>query len=139
MCACSYFCVTTNLTQGEASVHSSGTLWRLVRASMTVVGLVPPVSVDGDLLIDGGYLNNIPVDVMHQKGAPPSPTAGRGNGPCKPSRPVYQSAYTAPHRLVAAQLAQNCKNCIECNQPRPLSYCCTAGGCNAAGRNLHAH
>lgn len=65
---CSYFCVTTNLSRGEAAVHSDGLLWKLVRASMTIVGLVPPVFEQGDLLIDGGYLNNIPVDVMHQKG-----------------------------------------------------------------------
>ena len=30
-----------------------GTLWRLVRASMTIVGLLPPVFEDGDLLVDG--------------------------------------------------------------------------------------
>ena len=36
----SYFCVTTNLTRGEPSVHTRGQLWKLVRASMTIVGLV---------------------------------------------------------------------------------------------------
>ncbi|GIL50015.1 hypothetical protein Vafri_6357, partial [Volvox africanus] len=59
-----FFCVTTNLTRGEASVHTEGTLWKLVRASMTIVGLLPPVWEDGCLLVDGGYMNNMPVDVM---------------------------------------------------------------------------
>ena len=40
---CSYFCVTTNLSKGEPAAHCRGKLWRLVRASMTIVGLVPPV------------------------------------------------------------------------------------------------
>ena len=61
--------MTTNLSKGEPTYHEAGTLWRLVRASMTIVGLVPPVYEDGDLLVDGGYLNNMPVDVMHSMGA----------------------------------------------------------------------
>ena len=50
----SYFCITTNLSQAEPSVHQRGLLWKLVRASMTIVGLVPPVYYKGDLLVDGG-------------------------------------------------------------------------------------
>ncbi len=48
---------------------SQGLLWKLVRASMTIVGLLPPVCTDeGELLVDGGYMNNIPVDVMRGLG-----------------------------------------------------------------------
>ena len=65
---CSFFCMTTNMTRGEPTVHQQGLLWKLVRASMTIVGLVPPVYENGDLLIDGGYLNNMPVDVMRGLG-----------------------------------------------------------------------
>ena len=35
--------MSTNLSKGCPAVHSTGLLWRLVRASMTIVGLVPPV------------------------------------------------------------------------------------------------
>ncbi|GAB4820172.1 hypothetical protein N2152v2_007218 [Parachlorella kessleri] len=63
-----FFCVSTNLSKGAPSVHETGLLWKLVRASMTIVGLVPPVYEEGDLLVDGGYLNNIPVDVMRSLG-----------------------------------------------------------------------
>lgn len=65
---CRYFCISTNLSRGEPSVHEVGLLHRLVRASMTLVGLVPPVYHEGELLVDGGYLNNIPVDVMRGLG-----------------------------------------------------------------------
>lgn len=63
-----FFCVSTNLSRGAPSVHERGVLWRMCRASMTIVGLVPPVYHAGDLLVDGGYLNNIPVDVMRGLG-----------------------------------------------------------------------
>ena len=63
-----FFCCSTNLTRGELSTHVRGTTWKCVRASMTVLGLLPPVvSEDGDFLVDGGYLNSIPVDVMREK------------------------------------------------------------------------
>ena len=65
---CSFFCMTTNMTRGEPTVHQEGLLWKLVRASMTIVGLIPPVYENGELLIDGGYLNNMPVDVMRGLG-----------------------------------------------------------------------
>ena len=62
-----YFCVSLNATDGAIAVHSSGPLWRYVRASMSVLRLLPPV-FDRDthrLLVDGGYASNLPVDVMH--------------------------------------------------------------------------
>lgn len=58
----SFFCISTNLTKTQPQVHQLGKLWQLVRASMTIVGMVPPViTSDGDMHVDGGYLNNIPV------------------------------------------------------------------------------
>uniref|UniRef100_A0A7S0NQE9 Patatin n=1 Tax=Micromonas pusilla TaxID=38833 RepID=A0A7S0NQE9_MICPS len=65
----SFFCVSTNLTSGGLSTHTSGTVWRYVRASMTILGMLPPVRDDqtGDLLVDGGYLNAIPVDVLRER------------------------------------------------------------------------
>ena len=43
-------------------VHKSGCLWRYVRASMSLSGYLPPLCdpVDGHLLLDGGYVNNLP-------------------------------------------------------------------------------
>jgi lysophospholipid hydrolase len=35
---------------------------------MTVLGLFPPMIYNGDVHIDGGYVNNIPVDVMVEQG-----------------------------------------------------------------------
>jgi len=61
-----YFCVSTNITRDTMDVHQVGPVWRYARASMTVMGLVPPImDVNGDLLVDGGYTNNMPVDCMY--------------------------------------------------------------------------
>ena len=62
-----FFCCSTNLNKKCLTVHTCGTLWRCIRASMTVLGLLPPVrNENGELLVDGGYLNSIPVDVMRK-------------------------------------------------------------------------
>jgi NTE family protein/lysophospholipid hydrolase len=59
-----YFCVSANLTQAKAVIHQSGPLKNAVRASMAIPGVAAPVVVAGDLLVDGGVLNNLPGDLM---------------------------------------------------------------------------
>lgn len=64
-----YFAISTNITHSKMMVHREGQLWRYVRASMSLVGFVPPIcNHDGSLLVDGGYTNNIPADVMRSMG-----------------------------------------------------------------------
>ncbi|XP_015840327.1 neuropathy target esterase sws isoform X2 [Tribolium castaneum] len=57
-----YFTVTTDITASCMRLHSHGSLWRYVRASMSLSGYMPPLCdpVDGHLLLDGGYTNNLP-------------------------------------------------------------------------------
>ncbi len=62
-----YFCVSSHLERGELDVHERGHLWRAVRASVALPGVLPPAVVDGHLAIDGGVLNNLPVDVMRSR------------------------------------------------------------------------
>jgi NTE family protein/lysophospholipid hydrolase len=59
-----YFCVSTNLSRARTVVHRSGPLWKGVRASVSLPGILPPVLHDRDLLVDGGVMNKLPVDVM---------------------------------------------------------------------------
>jgi NTE family protein len=59
------FCVSTNLTTGKVEVHRAGPGWHAVRASFSIPGVFPPVpSATGDLLVDGGLLDNLPVGIM---------------------------------------------------------------------------
>jgi NTE family protein len=60
-----FFCVSTNLTTGRVEVHRRGPGWHAVRASFSIPGVFPPVrSATGDLLVDGGLLDNLPVGIM---------------------------------------------------------------------------
>ncbi|KAI5295829.1 phosphatidylcholine and lysophosphatidylcholine phospholipase [Ascosphaera acerosa] len=64
-----YFCNTTNISQSRCDFHSSGYVWRYVRASMSLAGLVPPLCDEGSMLLDGGYIDNLPVKHMRSLGA----------------------------------------------------------------------
>ena len=59
-----FFAISTNLTDGAYRVHRRGLLWEALRASIALPGILPPVVDDGELLVDGGVLNNFPIDVM---------------------------------------------------------------------------
>jgi NTE family protein/lysophospholipid hydrolase len=60
------FCVSSNLTHAVAMVHRRGPLWQAVRASMAIPGIFSPILADGDLLVDGCVLNNLPIDIMQR-------------------------------------------------------------------------
>ncbi len=63
-----FFCIGTNVENGEEVVLEKGFLPLALRASGAFPTLLNPVDIDGKLLIDGGVANNFPVDVMKQKG-----------------------------------------------------------------------
>nr|XP_028570035.1 patatin-like phospholipase domain-containing protein 7 isoform X2 [Podarcis muralis] len=66
-----YFIITTDITASAMRVHTDGCLWRYIRASMSLSGYLPPLCdpKDGHLLMDGGYINNLPADVARSMGA----------------------------------------------------------------------
>jgi NTE family protein len=66
-----FFCVSCDMISSELVVHRRGPLWPAVAASMTLPGYLPPKALDGRLLLDGGVLNNLPVDVMAATGEGP--------------------------------------------------------------------
>jgi NTE family protein len=59
-----YFCVAANLTRASVHVFRRGPVWKAMRASGSFPGLLPPVPHHGDLLVDGGVLDNLPVELM---------------------------------------------------------------------------
>lgn len=59
-----FFCVSSNLNRAQVKVHREGSLAKAVLASTRTPGVFPPIVYDGDLHVDGGVLNNVPVDVM---------------------------------------------------------------------------
>lgn len=59
-----YYCVSTDLTTSQLAVHRSGDCARAVRASVSIPGVLPPVPIGRSLHVDGGVLNNLPVEAM---------------------------------------------------------------------------
>ena len=60
--------VATDLETGEPHVMGSGDLAQAIRASMSVPAVFAPAELDGRLLVDGGIVKNLPVDVMQDMG-----------------------------------------------------------------------
>jgi len=61
--------VAMNLSTGEEVILKSGDLATAVLASMSLPGLLPPVNRDGQILIDGGFVNNLPISIARGMGA----------------------------------------------------------------------
>ena len=66
-----FFCVSCDMISSELVVHRRGRVASAVAASMTLPGILPPFPLEGRLLLDGGVLNNLPVDVMATSGEGP--------------------------------------------------------------------
>ena len=64
-----FSCVAADVKTGKEVVLSDGILPQALRASMAIPGIFSPVKIDSMLLIDGGILNNYPVDVVKKMGA----------------------------------------------------------------------
>jgi NTE family protein len=60
--------VATDLETGERRVLGSGDLTEAVRASMSAPGVIAPFEMNGRLLVDGGLVENLPVDVAKSMG-----------------------------------------------------------------------
>jgi NTE family protein len=62
-----YFAVSTNLSSYELHRHDRGDLFAAIRASGSIPVLLPPVyTADGEMLVDGCLLDNVPIRTMHQ-------------------------------------------------------------------------
>lgn len=64
-----FFCVATDIEKGEQVVLQKGYLAQAMLASSAFPSLFSPVEIDGRLLIDGGVVNNYPVDEIRKMGA----------------------------------------------------------------------
>jgi lysophospholipid hydrolase len=64
-----FYCNSTNISNSRSEIHTSGYVWRYVRASMSLAGLLPPMCDEGHMLLDGGYTDNLTVSHMRTLGA----------------------------------------------------------------------
>ncbi len=61
-----FFALSTNLNKNEIMVHRRGPVWRAVRASSSIPGVLPPCfTTEGEMLVEGSLLENVPLTTMH--------------------------------------------------------------------------
>ena len=68
-CNRNFYCISANLSNSKQVIHRSGSLFGSIRSSFSLPGILPPKIGKEGLLIDGGVMNNFPVDVMMETGA----------------------------------------------------------------------
>jgi NTE family protein len=59
---------TTNLNEGKAEMFSSGSLRQAIMASCCIPFIFDPIKIGTDYYVDGGILNNLPTEVLKEKG-----------------------------------------------------------------------
>lgn len=59
--------VSSNLTHRSLELHTRGPAWEALRASSSLPGLVEPQIRDGQILVDGGLIDNLPVGVARDR------------------------------------------------------------------------
>ncbi len=64
-----FLCIATNLEAGTGVVLRDGILHRAIRATMSIPSFFNPVTLNGKLLVDGGVINNFPVEEVRKAGA----------------------------------------------------------------------
>ena len=64
-----FLCIATDIEKGEQVILKEGYLAQAMLASSAFPSLFSPVEIDGKLLIDGGVVNNYPVDEIRKMGA----------------------------------------------------------------------
>lgn len=93
------FCVSANLTTSHAMVHDRGPVWEAVRASVSIPGVFPPVLRDGNILVDGGIVDMLPV-MTARKRHPGHVIAVQLSGKPRLSAPRIDSATAHNWRLL---------------------------------------
>jgi NTE family protein len=63
------FATATDIVSGARVVFGSGSASEALYASAALAGILPPAEIDGRILVDGGYCDLAPVDVVRDAGA----------------------------------------------------------------------
>jgi NTE family protein len=103
--------VTTSLTDGRERWITRGPAVEAILASSAIPSMFPPVTIDGDVLIDGGVVNNVPISralsaqcdriyvllcgPLHYRPKPPS----------RPAEAVVTAFFVAIHARFVRELA----------------------------------
>ncbi len=78
--------IASDIANGDQVVLGNGDLATAVRASMSLPGVFQPVRIDGRLLVDGGIVDNVPIQVVRDMGATRVIAVDVGSPPLKPEQ-----------------------------------------------------
>ncbi|MGA1846561.1 patatin-like phospholipase family protein, partial [Deferribacter abyssi] len=62
------YIIATDLESGKPVVFNKGSLIKAVRASISIPGIFTPYRINGQILVDGGVSNPLPINVLYKKG-----------------------------------------------------------------------
>lgn len=104
--------VTTSLTDGQERWITRGSVVEAVMASAAIPAIFPPVVIEGDVLVDGGVVDNVPISRPLAAGAGRvyvllcGPLHFRPRTPQRPVEAVLTAFFVAIHARFARELAQ---------------------------------
>jgi NTE family protein len=98
-------CVATDLVSGKAVVFDQGSLSEALRATMSLPAIFSPVRRNRQILVDGGLLENLPVDVARRMGADVVIAVNLQTKPLDPSEPL--SAFAVLQRAISVGISVN--------------------------------
>ena len=61
------FCCAVNISSAELTIFDRGNLWKALRATTSLPGLLVPAVDNGSLFVDGGLINNMPGDILKER------------------------------------------------------------------------
>lgn len=64
-----FVAVATDLAKGKEMILSKGSIRKAIAASCSIPGVFPPITIEEHQLIDGGWVNQVPVEPLTQMGA----------------------------------------------------------------------
>jgi NTE family protein len=98
-------CVAVDLASGKQHVFESGALGEAMRATMSLPAIFTPVTNEKNIWVDGGLLNNLPVDVVKKMGADIVIAVYLNPSPFQPQN--KQSLFSVMNRSIGAMIEAN--------------------------------
>lgn len=110
-------CVASDIDANKEVVFKSGNLSQAVRASMTFPFYIPPLKIDGKILVDGGLYNNFPADVMYKDFIPDVIIGSSVTEPRKTPNDYDLISQVRSMIQTKSDFQINCENSIIINPP----------------------
>ena len=110
--------LATNIENGTSRVFRDGDLVKAMRASMSVPGAIAPVEIDGALYVDGGLLQNVPVEAAREACADAVIAVNVGAG--LHSRGELATILGVTLQMINVMMAQNVRSALASLTPRDV-------------------